>query len=168
MNVHQELETLHRASFGWALACCRDGRQEAEDVLHAAYVKVLEGRAKFDGRSSFRTWLFGVIRRTALESRRRRWLRGLLLEDSRDVDAGEPATPGADELAELSEENRRLALAIQHLSERQRQVLHLVYYQDLTVEEAAQMLGISPGSARTHFARGKERLRTLLQSPEAP
>jgi RNA polymerase sigma-70 factor (ECF subfamily) len=165
MNLHQELETLHRASFGWALSCCRDGRHEAEDVLHTVYLKVLEGRATFDGRSSFRTWLFGVIRRTALESRRRRWLHALLLEGSGK--AGEPATPGADEVVAISQASTQLAGAIRHLSERQRQVLHLVYYQDLTVDEAAQTLGISLGSARTHFARGKDRLRVLLQMPEA-
>ena len=49
-----------------------------------------------------------------------------------------------------------------HLSPRQRALLHLVYYQDMTIEDASQVLGISVGSARTHYARGKQRLRALL------
>jgi RNA polymerase sigma-70 factor (ECF subfamily) len=52
------------------------------------------------------------------------------------------------------------------LSARQRQVLHLVFYQDLTVEEASRVLKISLGTARTHFERGKTQLRQRLARPE--
>src|SRR5262249_28180168 len=78
-TLEGEIERLHPASYGWALACCRFRRQEAEDVLQSAYLKVLDGRACYDGRSSVRTWLFAVIRKTALDARRRRWLEALCL-----------------------------------------------------------------------------------------
>src|SRR6184192_4367415 len=70
-QLDSELEDLHAASFGWALACCGRDREEAEEVLQSAYLKVFAGKARFDGRSTFRTWLFGVIRLTAAEERRR-------------------------------------------------------------------------------------------------
>src|SRR5437764_4193784 len=79
-DLAQELERLHPASFSWALSCCRRDREEAEEVLQASYLKVLEGKARFDGRSSFKTFLFGVIRRTAAEQRRRRAFQGRWLE----------------------------------------------------------------------------------------
>jgi RNA polymerase sigma-70 factor (ECF subfamily) len=62
-----------------------------------------------------------------------------------------------------SEARDRLRAALTRLSPRQRDVLHLVFYQDLTIEEAAELLRISLGSARTHFERGKARLREHLQ-----
>src|ERR1700737_868277 len=74
----QQLEALHPHSFGWAMACCDRRREEAEDVLHDAYVAVLDGQARFDGRSALKTWLFGVIRRTASARRRRERLHALL------------------------------------------------------------------------------------------
>ena len=74
-GLTQQLEALHPDSFGWAMACCDRRREDAEDVLHDVYVMVLEGSARFEGRSTLRTWIFGVIRRTAA-SRRREVLRG--------------------------------------------------------------------------------------------
>jgi DNA-directed RNA polymerase specialized sigma24 family protein len=48
------------------------------------------------------------------------------------------------------------------LTQRQRQLLHLVFYQDLTIADAAGVLGVSIGTARTHYERGKQRLREML------
>src|SRR5688572_19986646 len=70
----QPLEQYHADAFAWAVSCCRGDHVEAEDVLQTSYLKVLDGRAAFRGHSSYKTWLFGVIRRTASEHRRRRLL----------------------------------------------------------------------------------------------
>ena len=72
VDLETELEHLHSRSFGWALSCCGWDREEAADVLQTTYLKVLDGRARFGNRSLFSTWLYGVIRRTAMERRRRR------------------------------------------------------------------------------------------------
>jgi RNA polymerase sigma factor (sigma-70 family) len=164
----QQLAELHPASFGWALACCRWDREEAEEVLQTAYLKVLDGRARFDERSSFRTWLFAVVRRTAAERRRAGWLRLLgtarwLNGRPRPVPAPDPETEAVDSASVLG-----LRQALRELPARQREVVHLVFYQDLTVDEAARVLGISAGSARTHYHRAKAGLRRALGAEEAP
>ena len=161
-DFRDELERLHPASFGWALWCCGHRREDAEEVLQTAYLKVLEGTARFDGRSSLRTWFFAVVRRTAWEQRRRRWVRELLLARwSRQPTLVAGNDP--DEALCSSEESHALRLALVALPTRQREVLHLVFYQELTIEEAAKVLSISLGTARTHFERGKARLRVLLE-----
>lgn len=153
--IEDELERLHGAGFAWSLACCGRDREDALDVLQTSYLKVLDGRAKFAGHSSFKTFLFGVIRRTASEVRRRRALRGLLLAEwgRRQADPPPSAAP---------EERLALLSALGRLSRRQRQVLTLVFSHGMTIEEAAETLEISIGSSRVHYERGKRRLRELL------
>src|SRR5260370_10621402 len=73
--LRNALEAQHLESFGWALSCCRRRRDEAENVLQLVYLKVLSGKAVFDGRSSFKTWLFAVIRKTAAHEFRMELLR---------------------------------------------------------------------------------------------
>jgi RNA polymerase sigma factor (sigma-70 family) len=161
-----ELERMHAASFGWALWCCDHRRDEAEEVLQAAYLKVLEGTARFDGDSSLRTWFFSVVRRTAWEQRRRRWLRHQLLGRWLGLQPAQVAPPDPEAAASKSESSGALLQALAGLPARQREVLHLVFYQDLTVEEASRVLNISLGTARTHFERGKIQLRQMLAEDE--
>src|SRR5204862_2446426 len=78
-ELKMELERLHSASFGWALSCCRRDHSEAEEVLQTVYLKIFEGKARYRGESSLKTWLFAVIRKTAATEYRRRLLRSLRL-----------------------------------------------------------------------------------------
>lgn len=157
--VEASLESLHEASFGWARSCCHGDADNAADVLQTAYAKVLSGAARFGGRSAFKTWFFGVIRLTALEGSRS-GARQLAL------DVGDPlaATTSAPADAALieAEDGEALRRALEELPARQHEVLHLVFYQDMSIAEAALVMGVSLGSARTHYERGKQRLRTIL------
>jgi RNA polymerase sigma-70 factor (ECF subfamily) len=162
VDLRDELARLHPLAHAWAVRCCRDRRVEPEDVLHEAYMKVLDGRARFEGRSSFKTWLLGVIRHTAREQGRRGWLRVMRLERWwRETDATRtvPESPNEDRVLALQR-------AMAKLSKRQQEVLHLVFYQELTIHEAANVLAMPVGTARTHYERGKSRLRLLLARAE--
>ena len=175
-DLHDQLEALHPDSFGWALVCCARDPDQAQTVLQAAYLKILRGKAAFQGKSSFKTWLFGVIKKTAAEQRRRRILRRLRfvgLEDlggpgrlgtAEQKDQQAHAEPGgAPDLGVYRGEIQRMFYGeLAALPGRQRETLHLVFYQDLTLAEAAQVLGVSLGSARTHYERGKKRLKARL------
>ena len=162
-DLADELARHHRAAFGWALACCRWDPAAAEDVLHTAYLKVVDGRARYAGNAEFRTFLFGVIRRTASEERRRQTVRRALSLSWLSQNGHEPTAPAIGLGTIMRDEtNRALIAALTHLSARQREVLHLVFYQDLSIAHAASVIGISVGSARVHYERGKAQLRRLL------
>jgi RNA polymerase sigma factor (sigma-70 family) len=183
-RLEAELAALHPASFGWALACCGRDRTAAEDVLQEAYFRILDGRARFHGHSTLKTWLFGVIRLTAREHSRWSLLR-LFRSPSPAGSAGssDPAPPeipdsrpAPESEAVLRERAEQVARALARLPARQREVLHLVFYEDLSISEAAAVMGVSLGTARQHYERGKQSMLALLDEvrsrserpPEAP
>jgi RNA polymerase sigma-70 factor (ECF subfamily) len=166
-SLESDLERLHGESFAWALACCRWDRTEAEDVIQSTYLKVLDGAARFDGRSSFKTFLFAVIRRTAGERRRRTQFQGLALWRW-GQDRAEPERRSSEHEVHLSRASAQLIAALSELPARQKEVLHLVFYQDLSISEAAEVMGVSLGTARQHYDRGKRQLRQILGPTLSP
>jgi RNA polymerase sigma-70 factor, ECF subfamily len=165
-DLERQIAHLHKASFAWALACCRWDSTEAEEVLHSAYLRVLEGKARFRGRSSVKTWLFSVVRVVAAETRRRRWFREVALRRWLDGTPPEDTVAGPDVAMNAEERGARVRHALQQLAVRQREVLDLVFFHGLTIEEAALVMGVALGTARVHYQRGKRHLLALLAPEE--
>ena len=167
-ELKAELEMLHSASFGWALHCCRRDHAEAEEVLQTVYLKILEGKACFRGDASLKTWLFAVIRKTAIGEHRKNILRKLRWSDSSEATSKSVSPLEEPGVAfEKSETQALFQNALKSLPRRQREALHLVFYQDLSLSEAAEVMSISIGSARQHYERGKKRLRESLGQTES-
>src|SRR5260370_35947426 len=161
-ELRAELERLHPESYGWALGCCLRNAGEAESVLQTVYLKVLEGKARFEGRAKFKTWLFSVIRRTAADRRRRSVLQRIGLAKYENYVPPGRSADRPDEALYRSEVQIELLRALARLSERQRQALQLAFYHDLSLEEAAAVMNVSVGSARTHYELGTKRPRQLM------
>ena len=157
VELERQIAALHPASFAWALACTRWNAAEAEEVLQSVYLSILEGRARFDGRSAFKTWLFAVVRNMAARARRRRWLEARVPWRMLLGSESELADPIGTE-----ERGARIRRALGTLPARQREVLDLVFFHEMTVEKAAEVMEVSTGTARTHYHRGKLRLLELL------
>lgn len=157
----QSLEPLHRDAFAWARHCCGPGAVDPGDVLQRAYLKVLQGKAKPRDSATLKSWWFGVIRFTAMEEKRsRRFRESLPMRLLRLAPEREDFEPRSCPEEDESLLALRAALAL--LPSRQAEVLHLVFYQNLSIAEAGLAMGVSLGSARTHYERAKKRLRELL------
>jgi RNA polymerase sigma-70 factor (ECF subfamily) len=156
----RELEQLHAQCFSWALTCVRGQRSEAEDVLQMTYLAIIEGRARFDGASSLKTWIFAVIRNQSRS--RSRQIRYALQSLSRIAAFADDEQASGD----LDAQTDRIVAALHALPTRQREVLDLVFYRGLAIAEAATVLGIALGTARVHYERGKAALRLQLDASE--
>jgi RNA polymerase sigma factor (sigma-70 family) len=161
------LEANHASGFGWALACCGRDPGEAEEVLQTVYLKILEGKARFRGDAAFRTWLFALIRNTAADRRRRRLVLDLLALRFAQHERTRPdAFEHPEEGVSRGEARRAFLRALGLLPARQRETLELVFYHDMSVEEAAAVMRITVGAARQHYERGKRRLRQAFEDSE--
>ena len=108
------------------------------------------------GAEQSRMWLFGIARHVmtnAARSERRRWS---LAERFREVLRTSPTEgPPADDGAEVRD-------AIDRLSPAQAELVRLIHWDGFGVAEAAQILSISPSTARTRYQRARTDLRTAL------
>lgn len=144
------LEELHREAYIWARQCCSFDENVAKDVLQSVYLKILEGKAVYKEKSSFKTWLFSVIRYTYLEEKKR-FKNNASLDEVADFAASEDSN-----VHDCHEE------LINRLPRRQQEVLLLVFYHNLTLEKSAEVMETSLGSVRKHYDRGKKTLKELI------
>ncbi len=72
------------------------------------------------------------------------------------------ARPGPLDTLTSEERGARIRRALGELPARQREVLDLVFFHEMTIEQAAEVMGVSLGTARTHYHRGKLGLLALL------
>ncbi len=158
-----KLEALHTLSFAWALRCCGEHTADAQDVLQNTYVKILAGKARFKQQSSFKTWLFSVIKYTAIDHYKAQERSKVVLLDNWEQPKKLSFESPPLEVAGKDHPQRRLFLkGLKQLSKQQQQVLHLVFYQSCTIAEAASIMNIQVGTARTHYERGKKQLKKWL------
>lgn len=152
-QIEKLLEDTHRDAYLWARQCCNYDNDLARDVLQMVYLKIFEGRARYNERSGFRTWLFSVIRYTALDSLKERHAHA-----PGDLD---------DNVAMPTDDSHEEALdyqgLLQQLPEKQAQVLLLAFYHNMTLEAIASVMDISLGTVRTHYDRGKKQLKVLIE-----
>ena len=137
-----------RALLAYACALLRDP-SAAEDVLHQVFLNVLRGKAAIDGDPV--PYLFRAIRNTALNH-----IRG----QSREVELA-----GAGVWLESpdgsTEESLALQSALATLPAEQREVVVLKIWGQLTFEEAAAVIGVSPNTAASRYRYGLEKLKEI-------
>ncbi len=150
------LEAIHDQVFGWALSRCDYDRTVAEDLVQQTYVELLTGKAKFKERSSLRTFVFSVVQNLSRSRYRRLVSRLRLAKAVAEDTAGEPSVV-TDNI-----EHPNVWQLVQGLSQRQRDVIELVFCREMTIEEASQLMGVTTGSGRVHYDRAKKRLRAQL------
>lgn len=161
-DMKSNLEQHHKDCYGWALHCCDQEEEMAREVLQNAYLKMLERQHTFRGKSDFRTWAFAIIKNTAIDAQRKRNRELRIVPSENNVpDHGyqEAFDTGFDQ--EFNQAFFEKALS--QLSARQQQILQLVFYHDLSLNQAAEILHLSPGSVRKYYDRAKKILAVWFQ-----
>jgi RNA polymerase sigma-70 factor (ECF subfamily) len=156
----------HRNLYRFALALTGRDPEEAAEVVQQTYLEVIEGRAALLCAGDPRAYLFGVARKVAASRRRRRWVRERLLAPLGFGPVREQAAPaehGPETAIAAGERAARVRQALSRLKGRQLETAALVFLEDLTVEQAGTVLGISVGAARQHYHRAKLELARLLE-----
>lgn len=147
-DVRELYEKHGRALLAYASALLRDP-SAAEDVLHQVFLNVMRGRASINGEPP--AYLFRAVRNAALNH-----IRG----QSREVELGDAGVwlEGPDGSTETS---LALQSALRQLPDEQREVIVLHVWGQLTFEEAAAVIGISPNTAASRYRYGLAKLKEV-------
>ena len=151
-------------------------RAVAEEVVQDTWMGVLRGIGGFEGRSSFRTWLFRILvnRARTAGARERRSVAigdaGPAVDQSRFDAAGAWVAPPEQWIEDIDDRLRagkmahRIRSAIEELPSRQREVVTLRDVDGLSSDEVCHVLEITDGNQRVLLHRGRSRVRQVLET----
>lgn len=156
---------LVQRHLGWCLGFAErmlGGRQEAEDLVQTAFLRVWQGAVRWEPRAKFSTWLYRVLHNLCMDRFRARGARPDLDHEALDEDVPDESPGGEERLLGLQRDERvRAALAA--LPERQRAAIVLCYYDERSQAEAAALLGVSEGALESLLSRARAGMRKWLE-----
>ena len=161
---NQLMELHERRMYAVALRMCAN-REDAQDCLQEAMLRVYRAIGSFKGQSTFSTWVYRITMNTCLdELRRKKNRQNTSLDNLLDMGwapADENNVP--EQQAIRAETRRRLHAAIRELPEDMRAAVVLRDIQGFSYDEIARMLEINVGTIKSRISRGREKLREKLK-----
>lgn len=133
----------------------------AEEAVQESLVAAWQGARRYRGESRLIVWLLGIVHHKALNQ-----VRGRMRSAQTALEEGpqEPpdSAPTPDEQAALSDRRSQVQAGLQTLSPEHRLTLELVFYQGLTLNEAAEVCGCPVGTVKSRLNSAKASLRGAL------
>ena len=133
-------------------------RARAEDLCQETFLRVLRGLHRFRGESGLKTWIFRIAQNAAADLFRGADPQAEPLGDETGLPTAS-GPPGPAESLEREQLRARVERAMASLPALPKAVLHLFYWDELTVAEISSVLGLPEGTVKTHLFRGRRALR---------
>lgn len=163
-------ERYHRRAYALAFGVVRH-QDDALDVVQDAFIKAHKYLDKFEGNSSFYTWLYRIVMNLAIDHiRKHRKVKPVELDEQRLEDGGDdgggllPALLGGNPGRALMDKEirARIDAALDQLSENHRAVLVMRELEGLSYEEMAQTMGCSKGTIMSRLFHARKNMQKQL------
>ena len=155
-DAFRELYDLTARSVYFFLYRLLQDQSLAEDMQVEVFAQVWKGAARFQGRSKVKTWIFGIARNLAMNELRKT-RRHVNIDDCRHL--SDDTLPDPD----LADRRRFLLRAMASISRKHREVLDLVFFQQMNYAEIGALLSISVNTVKTRVFYAKAALRKEVQ-----
>lgn len=129
-------------------------RYDAEDVHQDVFVRYLKKRPKFENSQHEKAWFLRVTVNLCRNFWKTAWRQKV-------ISLGEEELDGQSAMMTEDTEDDIIGL-VKKLPRKYRIVIHLFYYEELSTEEIAKVLGMKPSAVRTQLTRARAKLRELL------
>jgi RNA polymerase sigma-70 factor (ECF subfamily) len=130
----------------------------AEDLVSEVFVAAWRQAGRYQGRSQVSTWLLAIARNKASWIRRRRDTEQL----DETVEFIQDPNPDPEVALQLTQRAKLLLRCLNQLSPAHREIIDLVYYHEKSVDEVAEIIGVSENTVKTRMFYARNRLAELL------
>ncbi len=141
---------------------------DAKDITQDIFIKVLNTLNKFDGRSSFKTWLYRISVNESINVLRKKKIRQFFSLSNTDDDENETQykdeSPNPEQIFEETELYKQLMEALNKLPQKQKETFMFRYFDELTYEEISEITGVSVGALKANYFHAIKKLSGLLKS----
>jgi RNA polymerase sigma-70 factor (ECF subfamily) len=144
--------------------CCN--REEAEEIAQDSFLKAYRALATFKRKSSFSTWLYRIVYNTAVSYVRLKKTELLSLEDFPADATDFIGTATTEEEAEIEYRRSLINFAFQKISEEDRSLITLHYYEDMSTEEISEVTGISRSNVKVKLFRARQKMLQIFENAE--
>lgn len=164
------VEKYKQLAFSLSLKITKN-REDAEEVAQDAFIKAYRSLESFKGGATFKTWFFRIVYTTAISRVRTKPKNLVSFEDHKVSDKELMDTENA--VGQLTAEERSFHLhkAMDQLDPNERAILNLFYFEDLPVEEIAEIVDLTVSNVKVKLFRSRkklfEKLHGLLKSEDA-
>jgi RNA polymerase sigma-70 factor, ECF subfamily len=168
-TVFEELyEKYHQDVFNFLFYMVKN-REQAEDLVHEVYIKVLRSYKNFEGKSSEKTWLFSIARHVAIDFFRKQksWKRRIIEKFDWRERQLQDFTPLPEDIAIQNEEVQIMYRCLDKCTIDQRLVIVLRYIQSLSIAETAEALGWTESKVKTTQHRALKTLKAEMEAEAA-
>jgi RNA polymerase sigma-70 factor (ECF subfamily) len=166
LSAFDELMSKYSRKIRYLAYRMTNNYEDAEDITQEVFVRVFKALPTWKPRASFYTWLRTIALNLCIDHHRTRIRRQTQPLESKDgFVMNIPADSSNDPLrrTEAEELRRRILLATEKLSPRQRKAFMLVSYGGLSLKEAAEIMGCAVGTIKAHLNRATTKMRDLLK-----
>lgn len=132
----------------------------AEELVNETFLEIWRAAANFEGRSQPSSWMFGIARNKALSVMRKR------SEYTLDDEMAEKISDDADtpeQAAMKGSKAERIRQCLEKLKPNHREIVELVYYQEKTIKEVSDIIGIPENTVKTRMFHARKQLTTVMQ-----
>lgn len=150
-SIENVVEAYSKMVYRLAYAQTRN-KHDADDIFQEVFIRYINKKPKFETEEHLKAWLI----RVTINCSKKLW--GTILKKR---------TEQLDESIIFEEkEDKDLDYELQKLPTKYRLVIHLFYYEDLSIEEISKVLKQKPSTIRTQLTRGRRKLKEILEEEQ--
>ena len=143
--------------------------EEAEDLTQDTFIKAIRYLSSYDAKRPFRNWLYAIATNVGIDAQKRNQRRKRFLADpEKESERMDTATVVERPAMSVCDSNvqretaEQLRAAMNRLPPRSAALLHLHYFEGMTLQEAGKVLSMGKGAAKVALCRARKRLREML------